>query len=201
METSKIHKLWSVAALSITLALPTVSAIAAETYFSDQGHTEVRFGWNHAGVSMQHGEFTKANAKLSLDPDNVENSSIEATIDATSLSTGFEPLDKDLKSKNYLEVETYPQITFKSTSVKRTGDDTADITGDLTIHGVTQPVTLKAKLTHRGAHPVAKFIDYYKGQWIAFSATTEIDHQAFKVGAFSTGPISIWISTEMKDRE
>lgn len=201
MQTPKISKTLGAAALVLGMALPVSSALAAETYWTDQGHTEVRFGWNHAGVSMQHGEFTKAKGKLNLDPDNVEKSSIEVTIDAASVSTGFEPLDKHLKSKDFLEVETYPTITFKSTSVKKTGDDTADVTGDLTIHGVTQPATLKVKLTHRGAHPVAKFIDYYKGNWIAFSATTEIDHQAFKVGSFSTGPISIMISTELKDRE
>ena len=53
-------------------------------------------------------------------------------------------------------------------------------------------------MTHRGEHPVAKFIDYYKGSWIAFHATTEIDHMAFKVGSFSTGPIAVEINTEMK---
>ena len=92
-------------------------------------------------------------------------------------------------------------MTFVSTSVTRTGDMTADVTGDLTIHGVTKPVTLKTTLTHRGEHPLGTVIDYYKGNWVAFSATTEIDHQAFGVGGFSTGPISITIVTEMKDRE
>ncbi len=201
MQMPTIRKTLGAAALVVGMALPMSAALAAETYWTDQGHTEVRFGWSHAGVSIQHGEFTKASGKLTLDPDNPEKSSIEVTIDATSVSTGFEALDKHLKSKDFLEVETYPTITFKSTSVKKTGDDTADVTGDLTIHGVTKPVTLKTKLTHRGAHPVAKFIDYYKGNWVAFSATTEIDHQAFKVGSFSTGPISIMISTELKDRE
>lgn len=176
-------------------------ASAAETYYSDQGHTEIRFGWNHAGVSMQYGQFTKVKTMLNLDVDDIENSSIEVTIDTASLSTGYEPLDTHLKSKDFLEIETYPQITFQSTSVKKTGDDTADVLGNLTIHGVTKPVTLEAKLTHRGAHPTAKFIDYYRGQWVAFTATTKIDHQAFKVGSFSTGPISISITTEMKDRE
>jgi len=123
------------------------------------------------------------------------------TIDAASVSTGFEALDTHLKSADFLEVETYPEITFESTSVERTGDMTANITGDLTIHGVTKPVTLETTLTHRGEHPVAAALEYYKGQWVAFSATTEIDHQAFGVGGFSTGPISISIVTEMKDRE
>ena len=159
------------------------------------------FGWSHAGVSLQHGEFTVAKGMLTLDPDNVENSKIDVTIDASSVSTGVEALDKHLKSSDFLNVETYPEITFKSTGIKRTGDDTAEVTGDLTIHGVTKPVTLETKLTHRGAHPVAQFIDYYKGQWVAFSAKTEIDHQAFGVGSFSTGPIFIQINTEMKDRQ
>ena len=189
------------AALSLMIALPPAPAFAAETYFTDQGHTEVRFGWNHAGVSLQSGEFTKANGKLVLDPDNPEKSTISVTIDAASVSTGFVPLDDHLKSADFLEVKTYPEITFVSTSVKKTGDKTADVTGDLTIHGVTKPVTLKTTLTHRGDHPVAAAIDYYKGKWVAFTATTEIDHQAFKVGGFSTGPISITIVTEMKDRE
>ena len=189
------------AALLLSVALPASAAMAAETYYTDQGHTEVIFGWNHAGVSMQTGEFTKANGKLVLDPDNVEKSTIEVTIDAKSVSTGFGPLDDHLKNKDFLEVETYPTITFKSTAVKKTGDKTADVTGDLTIHGVTKPVTLKTTLTHRGDHPLGGAIDYYKGKWVAFSATTEIDHQAFNVGGFSTGPISIRIVTEMKDRE
>ena len=189
---------FGLSALLLTLAIP---AMAAETYYTDQGHTEVRFGWSHAGVSMQTGEFTTASGKLVLDPENVEQSSISVTIDAASVSTGFEALDTHLKSADFLEVETYPEITFESTSVERTGDTTAKVTGDLTIHGVTKPVTLETTLTHRGEHPVAAVLEYYKGQWVAFSATAEIDHQAFDVGGFSTGPISISIVSEMKDRE
>ena len=201
MQMPIILKTLGAAALAAGMALPVLSALAAETYWTDQGHTEVRFGWSHAGVSMQHGEFTRASGKLTLDPDNPEQSSIDVTIDAASVSTGVEALDKHLRDKDFLDVETYPAITFRSTSVRKTADDAADVTGDLTIRGVTLPATLKVRLTHRGAHPVAKFVDYYKGNWVAFSATAEIDHQAFKVGSFSTGPISIWISTELKDRE
>ncbi len=197
----KYPRILSQAALSLIVALSIVPAFAAETYYTDQGHTEVKFGWSHAGVSLQSGEFTKASGKLVLDPDNVAQSSVNVTIDAASISTGFGPLDDDLKSKNYLDVETYPEITFTSTSVTKTSDTTADVTGDLTIHGVTKPVTLKTTLTHRGEHPVAAFFEYYKGKWVAFSATAEISHTAFNVGNFSTGPISITISTEMKDRE
>ena len=183
-------------ALAAALLLPA-GAFAATTYVTDQGHTEVIFGWSHAGVSQQHGEFTRAEGTLML-ADDIEKSTVSVVIDASSLSSGVEALDRHLKSADYLDVPNHPEITFKSTSVKQTGDKTFDVTGDLTLHGVTQPVTLKATMTHRGAHPVAKFIDYYKGDWIAFHATTEIDHMAFKVGAFSTGPIAIEINTELK---
>lgn len=191
----------TMAALLLATTLPTTGALAGDMYYTDQGHTEVFFGWSHAGVSRQNGEFTKVEGVLDLDPENVENSSIDVTIDASSVSTGFKPLDDHLKNKDFLEVEKYPTITFKSTSIKKTGEKTADVTGDLTIHGVTNPVTLKTTLTHMGAHPVAAAFDYYKGDWVAFTATTEIDHMAFKVGGFSTGPITISINTELKDRK
>lgn len=189
------------ASIAIALAVPASQAFAEETYYTDQGHTEVRFSWSHAGVSVQSAEFTTANGTLVLDPDDISKSTIDVTIDPASVSTGFVPLDDHLKSADFLEVETFPEITFKSTEVKQTGETTADITGDLTIHGVTKPVVLKTTMTHRGEHPIGAMLDYYKGQWIAFTATTEIDHQDFGVGAFSTGPITISIITELKDRK
>lgn len=178
-------------------ALLSTGVMADTTYVTDQGHTEVMFGWSHAGVSQQNGEFTKAVGTLNL-ADSIEASSISVEIDAASVSSGVEALDKHLKSADFLEVEKYPTMTFQSTEVKSTGDNTMDVTGDLTIHGVTQSVKLEAELTHQGEHPLGKNIDYYKGQWIAFRATTEIDHTAFGVGPFSTGPIAITINSELK---
>ena len=197
MQLNNLLPALSLAIVSL-IAVPG-SAAAAQVYVTDQGHTEVLFGWNHSGVSRQHAEFTVTKGTLNL-ADDIEKSSIDVNIDASSVSTGFAALDKHLKSKDFLEVETYPEIIFKSTSIKKTGEKTFDVTGNLTMHGVTKPVVLKAEMTHRGKHPVAAFIEYYKGDWIAFRATTEIDHMAFKVGSFSTGPIAIEINTEMKAR-
>lgn len=173
-------------------------AAFATTYKTDQGHTEVHFGWSHAGVSLQTGEFTEVDGTLDIDPDNVEAASLNVTIQTSSLATGFGPLDEHLASADFLEVETYPEITFVSTGVERTGDNTAKVSGDLTIHGTTLPVTLDTTLTHLGKHPLGGVIEYYQGDWAAFSATGEIDHMAFGVGGFSTGPISLTIVTEMK---
>lgn len=189
-------KLFSTTALAAAclVALP----VAAASYKTDQGHTEVRFSWSHAGVSVQTAEFTSAEGMLELDPDDPAAASLNVTVQTDSLASGFGPLDDHLKSADFLDVATYPEITFVSTGIEMTGDKTANVTGDLTIHGVTQSVTLNTELTHIGPHPLGGVIDYYQGEWAAFAATAEIDHMAFGVGSFSTGPITIHISTELK---
>lgn len=181
-----------------TAALLAAPAALAATYKTDQGHTEVRFSWSHAGVSMQSGEFTEAEGTLELDAENPEASSLTVTIKADSVSTGFGPLDDHLSSADFLEVATYPEITFVSTGIEKTGDKTAKVTGDLTIHGTTQSVVLDTTMTHLGPHPLGGALEYYQGEWAAFEATTTIDHQAFGVGGFSTGPITIQIVSELK---
>ncbi|WP_291730611.1 YceI family protein [Leisingera sp. F5] len=179
-------------------ALLAAPAAFATTYKTDQGHTEVKFSWSHAGVSVQSGEFTQAEGTLDIDPENPEAASLNVTIKADSLATGFGPLDDHISSADFLEVATYPEITFVSTGVEKTGDNTANVTGDLTIHGTTKPVVLETSMTHFGPHPLGGAIEYYQGDWAAFEASTTIDHQAFGVGGFSTGPITISIVTEMR---
>ena len=195
----KRHILFGLMAL-FAFGISASQVHAQQVYVTDQGHTEVLFNWSHAGVSTQHAEFTIAKGTLNL-AEKIEDSTVSVVIDANSLSSGYGPLDDHIKSKDFLEVATYPEITFKSTGIKRTGDKTFDVMGDLTIHGVTNPVTLATVMTHRGKHPVAAVIDYYKGDWIAFEAKTQIDHMAFEVGSFSTGPITITIHTELKAKK
>lgn len=187
-------------AIALSAALVAGSALAEGTFKTDQGHTEIIFSWDHVGITIQSGEFETAEGTLVL-ADDIEKSSIEVVIDANSVSSGFEALDDHLKTADFLDVEKYPEITFKSTSVKMTGDNTMDVTGDLTIHGVTNEVVLDAEMTLNGPHPLGERIEYYQGDWVAIKASTEIDHQSFDVGAFSTGPITITINTEMKEAE
>lgn len=197
-----IDHLCSRALLAPALVFATVAgfssnALADKVFVSDQGHTEVMFGWNHAGVTRQNGQFTEAVATVNL-ADDLADSTVEVEIATASVSSGFGPLDDHLKTADYLDVETYPTMTFKSTSIEVTGDDTMNVTGDLTLHGVTNEVTLETKMTLNGPHPLGGAIEYYQGDWVAFEATTEIDHTAFEVGSFNTGPIAITINTEMK---
>ena len=186
-----------IASLAAAAALAAPAATAA-TYKTDQGHTEVQFSWSHVGVSVQSAEFTEVDGTLDIDPANPEAASLNVTINTASLASGFGPLNDHLSSADFLEVETYPEITFVSTGVEKTGDKTAKVTGDLTIHGNTKSVVLDTTLTHLGDHPLGGSFEYYQGDWAAFEATTTIDHTEFGVGPFSTGPISIRIVTEMK---
>ena len=182
-------------ALMATLALPAFAE--TQTYKTDAGHTEVRFGWDHVGVTNQHGEFDSAEGTLSIDTKDLSSAKLDVTIDAASVSTGFEPLDKHVKSADFLKVDEHPSIRFVSTSVKPTSDTTADVEGEVTLRGVTVPATLKVELIHQGEHPTAKFIDYYKGQWLGFHAKAEIDTAPFGF-AIPVGVLSFDVSTEMR---
>ncbi len=185
-------------ALSTGMVFSNTSVQAQEIYDTDQSHTEVLFQWNHSGVALQHGEFTKVKGVLNLVDDALEKSEIDVTIDTASISTGYAPLDDVLKGGEWFNVEKYPEATFKSTSIEVTGEKTAKITGDLTIRGITKPVVLDTTLTHYGPHPVAQYVALFKGQWAAFTATTELRHQAFGIGPYSMGGIKIEIHTKLK---
>ncbi len=193
----KLTSLTTVAGAAL-FASATLS-FAEQTFKTDPGHTEVRFGWSHAGVSFQTAEFDKTSGTLVLDRDNIEASKVTVTVDTTSVSTGVEIFDEHIQAPAYFDTAAYPEMTFTSTEIKLTGETTAKITGDLTIKGVTQPLELDAELTFEGDHPVAALFESYKGDWVAFSLRGEIaDHMSFGVGQFPTGPISLFIDTEMQ---
>jgi polyisoprenoid-binding protein YceI len=97
------------------------------------------------------GKFDDFSGQIQFDEADLEKSSVEVKIKTASIDTANEQRDKDLRSPNFFDTAKYPEITFTSKSVKKTGDNTADITGDLTMHGVTKEVVLKAELLGKGA--------------------------------------------------
>jgi polyisoprenoid-binding protein YceI len=133
--------------ISAILALGFVgsSQAAVETYDIDPAHSSVAFTIRHL-VSKVPGSFTKFNGSLNVDRDNLEASSVAATIETASINTANEKRDTHLKSPDFFDVAKFGTITFKSTSWKKTGENTFDVSGDLTIHGVTKPVVLKTTL-------------------------------------------------------
>lgn len=134
----------------LLLALTSVAVFASahaavETYKIDPAHSSVGFRIRHIFTQVP-GEFTKFSGTITVDRDNLEKSSTEATIDTTSINTRQEKRDAHLKSGDFFQVEKYPSITFKSKSWKKTGENQFDVTGDLTIKDVTKEVVLKTKL-------------------------------------------------------
>ncbi|BBF79520.1 YceI family protein [Asticcacaulis excentricus] len=155
----------------------TPAFAAPETYALEATHTEVVFSWTHFGFSKPTAKFMNAVGTLVLDEAAPANSSVEVSFAIDGLNTGVAALDGHLKSKDFFDAATYPTATFKSTKVDVTGKDTANVTGNLTIHGVTKPVTLAVKLNKIGAN--------MKGVKTAgFSATGQIKRSDFGMGAY-----------------
>jgi len=166
--TSKILALVALAA-----GLASAASAAVETYTIDPVHSSVAFSIRHF-LSKVPGRFTQFSGTITVDRANLENSSVEATIAVGSVSTDTEKRDNDLRSANFFDVATYANITFKSTSWKKTGDGTFDVAGDLTIHGVTKPVVLKVDLLGFGPGMMG-------AQLSGWDATTTINRQDFGV--------------------
>jgi polyisoprenoid-binding protein YceI len=121
------------------------SAKANETYKFDQSHSKIGFSV-HQFLGTTSGKFAKFDGEVEIDRDHPEKSSVAARIDVRSIDTGIVKRDNHLRSAEFFNVEKYPEITFKSRGVKQTGPQAGDIMGDLTMHGVTKPVTLHVKL-------------------------------------------------------
>jgi polyisoprenoid-binding protein YceI len=142
------------------------------TWQLDPYHTQVEFSAKHLGMMTVRGQFTEVSTTGDIDPEHPENSSVEATISTASIRTNNEARDNDLRSSNFLEVEKYPTIHFKSTGITPAGPDHYTLTGDLTIKGNTRPVTLD--VTKYG-----EFSDPMMGHRIAYGASTQINRRDF----------------------
>jgi polyisoprenoid-binding protein YceI len=138
----------------------------------DPYHTQVEFAAKHLGMMTVRGHFAEVSATGDIDPEHPEASSVDVTIQAASIKTNHDSRDNDLRSSNFLEVDKYPTMTFKSTSVVPTSADEYKLTGDLTVKGNTRPVELKLK-------KYGEFNDPMLGHRIAYSATGEINRKDF----------------------
>jgi polyisoprenoid-binding protein YceI len=130
--------------------------VHAGTYTFDPSHSKATWSVTHFGFSTYVGQFATVNGTLVLDAKAPSGSKLNVTVDTTSLGTLNPALDTHLKSADFLDVAKYPQAVFKATSIKVTGAKTAAITGDLTLHGVTKPVTVDATFTQAGLNPIDK---------------------------------------------
>ena len=159
---------------------PTKDAakVEAGTYSVEPVHTRVTFGVSHMGFSTYYGEFRDASGTLTLDPKKPDASAIDIKVPAASVTVPNDKLDGELKSDQWLDAAKYPDIGFKSDKVVKTGPDTAKVTGDFTLHGVTKPLTLNVKFNAAGTNPLSKA--YTAG----FDATGKIKRSDFGVKTY-----------------
>jgi polyisoprenoid-binding protein YceI len=136
-------KILALLAVASGLSLPASAAV--ETYVIDPVHSSVAFTVRHF-LTKVPGRFTKFSGTITVDRDNLENSSVNATIDVGSVDTDNDKRNAHLKSPDFFDAAKFTTITFTSKSWKKTGEGTFDVTGDLTIHGVTKEVVLKVDL-------------------------------------------------------
>ncbi|PJF34471.1 MAG: polyisoprenoid-binding protein [Candidatus Thermofonsia Clade 1 bacterium] len=140
------------------------------TWQLDTAHSTATFSVRHMMITTVRGSFNIKEGKIEFDPAKPAAASVEAVLDVASVNTGVADRDNHLRSPDFFDAANYPTITFKSTSVKPTGENTAEITGDLTIRGTTRPVVLNAEFLGQG-----KGID---GKTRAgFTASTKINRE------------------------
>jgi polyisoprenoid-binding protein YceI len=146
-----------IAVAGALVAGASFSAMAAEvTYQLDPNHTSPSFEADHfGGVSIWRGKFTKSSGTVTLDRE-AKTGTLNATIDMTSVDIGNAKLDEELKSPQFFDTAKFPTATYKGTSVKFNGDTPVEVTGELTLHGVTKPVTLKIESFKCFTHPMLK---------------------------------------------
>jgi polyisoprenoid-binding protein YceI len=161
--------------LIASLLFAATAAAQAGTWQIDPNHTAAQFSVRHLAVSTVRGAFTKVKGSATYDPSDPSKLSLDATIEAASVDTRVDMRDNDLRSPNFLDVQKFPTITFHSRQAKSAGPGKLELTGDLTIHGVTKEVVLDVD------GPTAAVKDPWGNQRIGASATTKINRKDFGV--------------------
>lgn len=182
------------------LLLSAGTAFAAPTaYVFDPSHSQIVFEYNHLGFSNTTGLFGGIEGEISFDAEDPAASTVTATFPVTAMLTGFAERDTHFLSADFFGGEGKDEtVTFTSTSIEVTGDETAKITGDLTLNGVTKEVVLDTTLNQQGTHPMAN------KAWLGFDATTTILRSDYNVGMFAPAvgdEVEIRISIEASAAE
>jgi polyisoprenoid-binding protein YceI len=167
------------AALALALSA-TVAQAATTTYTLDPTHTNVAWNINHFDFSNPNGKFFDAKGSVTLDDTKPENSSVKVSFDLNNLTTGVAKLDEHLKTKDFFDVAAFPVAEFVSDKVEITGKNTANVTGKLSLHGVSKPVTLAVTLNKVGEN-------IFKKHTAGFSATAKLKRSDFGIVTYLPG--------------
>ena len=184
-------RITTLAAVALLLAS---SVASAEPYKFDPTHTQIRFDWIHtAGVTLS-GFFTKYDGKIDLNFADPVKSSVDVTLDVSGLWTGVPKFDDHLKNADFFDATKFPTITFKSTKAVKTSATTGKLTGDLTVKGVTKPITFDVVATSK----------FEKVQRLGFMATAKVKRSDLGLGLYAPAvpeDVTIVIATEVLSPE
>ena len=190
-------RLLSAAALAATLV--SAPAVAApEAYTLDASHSQIVFSYDHLGFSTTFGMFSGFEGEIMFDQEDPAASSVSVSMPVMSMFTGWEQRDGHFMSDDFFGATEDDLVTFVSTGIEVTGDNTALITGDLTMNDVTKSVVLDAKLNKAGDHPRAQ------KPWAGFDATTTLVRSEFNLGLaapFVSDEVEVMISIEAQKAE
>ncbi|MGR3548915.1 MAG: YceI family protein [Roseovarius sp.] len=181
--------------LATALALTATGAVAApEKYELDPSHSQVVFSYNHLGFSTTHGMFSGFEGEIMFDAEDPAASSVNVSMPVMSMFTGWEKREEHFMSEDFFGASEGDMVTFTSTGIEVTGETTANITGDLTMNGVTKSVVLDARLNQKAdAHPMNN------KPWLGFDATTTLLRSDFGVDKFTpfvSDEVEVQISIE-----
>ena len=179
--------------LVVALGAFSAAAFAApETFNVEPTHTYPRFEYSHFGYSNQQQRFDKTSGKIVIDR-AAKTGSVDVSIDTTSVNTGYALFNQHIQAEDYFDTAKYPAITFKSTKVKFEGDKPVAVEGNLTIKGVTKPVTLTVTSFHSMPHPMLK------KDAIGANAMTKVKRSEFNMGKnvpYVSDEVSLTIAVE-----
>lgn len=160
-------KLKQFVGLMLLAACAAMGTTQAADYSLDKGeHASVTFKFKHLGYSWLTGRFNKLDGQFSYDPANIEDSSIEVTVDVASLDTNHAERDKHIRSDEYLDVDKYPTAKFVSTRFEDKGDGKLTVYGDLTLHGVTKEIAIDAARVGEGDDPWGGYRAGFEGTFV-----------------------------------
>ncbi|MBY5971073.1 YceI family protein [Pseudooceanicola marinus] len=183
---------------ALTLAAATAAVAEPVEYTLDNTHTQIVFHYNHLGFSTGFGMFSGFDGTIMFDAEDPAASSVEVAFPASSLLTGIDARTEHFLTGDFFGADENDNVSFTSTSIEVTGEDTGLITGDLTINGVTNEVVLDAKLNQLGEHPMEG------KQWAGFDATTTVLRSDYDMGMFApyvSDEVEIEISIEAMQAE
>ena len=203
MQKSSLLALVATPLLAISTAMAgegkvDLNGVSSGTYGLDKGHGYIMMTYEHQGYSSPYLRFVGFDADLTLDANNPLKSSVSVNIDPATVDSGVEKFDQHLVSADFFDVENHKEISFVSTKLELTGDNVGVMTGDLTIKGITKPVTLDVKLNK------ADFAQRANTNKIGFSAKGQVKRSDFDLGLYVPyvgDAVDIIIETEFEQQK